>query len=312
MKTLLTVLSAFALPAALLTTSPAHGATPAPALMYQQDPGEALDEETLANIANFLDALTPLQGEIDLPRAQATLVIPDTHYFLASEDAQAVLTDAWGNPPDPTVLGMIFPAYATPLNDGVWGATVYFNDDGYISDADADKINYDRMIKDLKSSQEDNNIWRAENGYEPIEIVGWAEQPAYSAAAKKLYWAKELKFGDAPLNTLNYDIRVLGRKGALVISFIATMNELDAIRSDAPAVLEMASFNPGATYADYTPGVDKKAAYGIAGLIGGIAIAKKTGILAAILLFGKKFFVLFLVGIAAAFSAVRKFLVKKT
>lgn len=297
--------AAFSLTA--LLASAAHSSTPAPALVYEPEPGEELTNEQRENIATYLASLTPLQGDIELKSADATLVIPETHYFLASEDAQSVLSDAWGNPPDESVLGMIFPAGATPLDADTWGATVYFNDDGYVSDKDAHKINYDKMIKELKSSQEDNNVWREQNGYAPIEIVGWAEVPSYNEETKKLYWAKDLKFGDDPVDTLNYDIRVLGRKGALVISFISSMNELEHIRADAPAVLEMASFNPGSTYADYTPGIDKKAAYGIAGLIGGAAIAKKTGILAALLVFGKKFIVLIFAGIAAAFGAVKRF-----
>jgi hypothetical protein len=53
-----------------------------------------------------------------------------------------------------------------------------------------------------------------------------------------LYWARELKFGEQPVNTLNYNIRVLGRKGVLVLNFIANMDQqavadtsLDAVRA---------------------------------------------------------------------------------
>ena len=310
MKKTFAAFSVFLLLAAAFAAGAAEASTPAPALVYHPAEGDEFDEETLANIAAYLSSLTPLQGDIELGQAEATIVIPQTHYFLAAKDAQSVLSDAWGNPPDPNVLGMIFPAGSTPVDDNVWGATIYFNSDGYISDADAHKLNYDKMMKEFKSSQQDDNIWRLENGYVPIDVVGWAEEPTYNADTKKLYWAKELKFGDNPFNTLNYDIRVLGRKGALVISFISTMDELEAIRASAPAVLEMASFNPGATYADYQPGIDKKAAYGIAGLIGGVAIAKKTGILAAILIFGKKFIVFILAGLAAAFSSLKRLFVK--
>ena len=306
-----TIITAAAAAILLASQSTALASEPAPALIYKPDPGEELDAETLANINNFLIALTPQQGDVALKGAEATINIPSTHYFLDSEDAQSILVDAWGNPPDPEILGMIFPAGSTPLNVGSWGATVYFSDDGYVSDEDAHKIDYDDMMKDLKKGQKRNNKWREENGYEPVDIIGWAETPFYNDETKKMFWAKELKFGEAELNTLNYDIRVLGRKGTLVISFIATMNELPDIRDDAPAVLEMAHFNPGATYADYQPGVDKKAAYGIAGLVGGGLLLKKTGLLAGLLLFGKKFIVIILAGLVAAFGAVKRFFMHK-
>ncbi|MEL6360730.1 MAG: DUF2167 domain-containing protein [Pseudomonadota bacterium] len=295
------------LPGILITSSVAE--EPAPTLTYQVGSDEEISEEDLAGYNGFLAELSPVTGEIDLTIANATLNIPVTHYFLKAVDARKVLEDAWGNPPDETVLGMIFPAGLSPFN-APWGATVQYNDDGYISDEDAGTIDYGAMMSDLKSSQVAENEWRTENGYEEIEMIGWAESPSYDNASHKLYWAKEMRFGEADNNTLNYDIRVLGRRGALVVSFIATMDELAAIQQSTPAVLNMASFNAGSTYSDYEPGVDKKAAYGIAGLIGGAAIAKKTGLLAAILLFGKKFIVFIIAGIAAGFGALRKFFAK--
>ena len=125
---------------------------------------------------------------------------------------------------------------------------------------------------------------------------------------KKLYWAKEIAFGENEENTLNYDIRVLGRKGTLVIGFVAGMTDLEDIRTAAPKVLEMASFNAGSTYAEYEPGIDKKATYGLAGLVAGAAIAKKTGLLAGLLIFGKKFAVIIIAGLAAMFGGIKRML----
>lgn len=289
------------------TSITAIAGEPAPALVYTPQEGEELDEEALANIAEFLGALSPQIGDISIEQANVTVTVPDTYYFLNSKDARAILEDAWGNPPDEDVLGMIFPSGTSPL-DGAWGATISYLNDGYVSDEDAAKINYDKILKDLQASTSASNEWRRENGYEEVTLVGWAEQPTYNPETNKLYWAKELTFGDSETRTLNYDIRVLGRRGTLVIGFVATMENLEDIRLAAPSVLEMASFNAGATYAEYQQGVDKKAAYGIAGLVAGAALAKKTGILAAILIFGKKFFVLIIAGLAAAGSAIRKML----
>ncbi len=271
---------------------------------------DPIDDETAQWIKEFTESLTPRVGSIPIAGAKATLTVPDGYFFLDAKDARRVLEEAWNNPPDDSVLGMIMAAGATPFDGASWAATVTYLDDGYVSDEDAAKVDYASLLADLQKSAREENEWRLKNGYDAVEIVGWAETPAYDAETHKMYWAKELKFGDSDANTLNYDIRVLGRRGVLVIGFVAGMDQLAAVKSSAPAVLGMADFDAGSTYAEYQPGVDKKAAYGIAGLVLGAAIAKKTGLLAAILLFGKKFIVLILAGIAAVFGVVRRFFVK--
>ncbi len=259
----------------------------------------------------FLAKLDAQTGIIKIDAAKATLNVPEAYYYLGAEDARAVLEEAWGNPPDETTLGMLLPAGVTPLDDGAWAATFSYQEDGYVSDKDAAKADYDKVLKDMQKDAVESNEWRVENNYAPIEIVGWAEPPTYSADTHKIYWAKELKFGDASVNTLNYDIRVLGRSGVLVIGFIADMTSLPGIREAAPAVLDLASFDEGARYADFKKG-DKIATYGLAGLVAGGLIAKKTGLLAAILLFGKKFIAIIAVAAAGLFAGVRKFFGRKT
>jgi uncharacterized membrane-anchored protein len=129
-----------------------------------------------------------------------------------------------------------------------------------------------------------------EQGFESIALVGWAEQPYYDAEQKKMYWAKELTFGEMQSNTLNYNIRVLGRKGVLVLNFIAGMSELEEIKQNRNAVLQMTSFNPGYRYEEFDPQVDKVAAYGLGALVAGKVLAK-TGFLAMALVLLKKFWI---------------------
>ena len=65
-------------------------------------------------------------------------------------------------------------------------------------------------------------------------------------------------------------------------------------------------FKPGKTYADYQPGTDKLAEYGLAALIGGIAV-KKLGLLALAAGFFIKFAKLIAVGVVAGGALLRKF-----
>jgi uncharacterized membrane-anchored protein len=113
-----------------------------------------------------------------------------------------------------------------------------------------------------------------EGRVEPVTLVGWAEPPSYDAKAHKLYWAKDLKFGSNTTHTLNYNIRILGRRGVLVLNAIANMDQLAIIRSETRNVLAAVEFNDGHRYTDFLPGTDRTAAYGLAGMIVGATAAK--------------------------------------
>lgn len=170
-----------------------------------------------------------------------------------------------------------------------WAVVVTYSDEGYVSDEDAAKIDYAQMLQDLKAEDREINEARKEAGYPALSLVGWAEPPHYDAASKKLYWAKELKSEGSESNTVNYDIRVLGRRGYLSLNAVARMNELPEVKTGMQQLLPMVEFEPGSRYADYDKSTDKVAAYGLAALIGG-GIAAKAGLFAKLgaLLLGLK------------------------
>lgn len=270
-------------------------------LSFAQTPTETTETELTSEeqayqqwAVNFLDSLTPQTGTIALPGGIASLDVPEGFYYLSPEDAKRVLEEAWGNPESDLNLGMLFPAGYTPIDGASWGVTIDYEAEGHVSDSDAAEIDYQALLEDMQADTKSESESRIEAGYEAISLVGWAAQPYYDAETHKLYWAKELKFGDAEENTLNYNVRILGREGVLVLNFIASMPqlaEIEAVRSD---VLAMASFTDGNRYTQFDPSIDQVAAYGIGGLIAGKVLAK-TGLIAVALVFLKKFwFLLFL------------------
>jgi len=255
------------------------------------------EEESGMTAQQFLDSLNRQQGDIPLYGAGATLHVPEGFYFLDGNDSERVLVDVWGNIPGQNVLGMLFPADQTPFDDNSWAVTIEYEEEGYVSDEDAADIDYSELLQQMKDDIRAENKERAAMGYESIELIGWAATPYYDASAKKLHWAKELRFGDEELHTLNYNIRVLGRKGVLVLNFIAGVDQLTTIESNLNNVLNIAEFDQGSTYADFNPDMDKVAAYGLGALITGKVLAK-TGFLALALVFLKKFGVFIVLGLA--------------
>ncbi len=261
------------------------------------------EEQYAAWASTFEASLQPQRGRIELPRAGAVLDVPDTFYYLNPADTRRVLVDAWENPPGGEYLGMLLPSGYSPLEAESWAVLIDYEEDGYISDEDAAEIDYDALLRSMQKDTQAGNEARIEAGYGAIELLGWAEPPYYDATAKKLYWAKELQFAGMQSHTLNYNIRVLGRKGVLVLNFIAGMEQKPVIDAHLDQVLAIAEFQPGHLYSDFNPEVDQVAAYGIGALVAG-KVAAKTGALAALLMLLKKFGVLILVGAGAVLKGL--------
>lgn len=261
-----------------------------------------------AEIKRIVQNLHYKQGEIKIQNGLATFNVPTNFNYLDASDAKTVLVKLWGNPPGQVddVLGLLMPANVTPMDPNSWAVTISYQNDGYVKDSDADKINYDDLLKRMQSDVHDENKARTDKGYPAMELLGWATPPRYDAATHKLYWAKEFKVEGESENTLNYDIRILGRHGVLVLTAISGMDQLPEIEKGTPQILGMVDFNQGNRYADFDPKVDKVATYGIAALIAG-GIAAKLGLFKLIWVFilaAKKFIIIGLAAIAAWFKKI--------
>lgn len=268
-------------------------------------PSLAQDQALPPEAQQFLDTLNPQSGTVALPAAHVSLRLGTEYVFYGEADARRILTEAWGNPPEQGdgVLGLIMPAGSTPFSDA-WGAVVSYEETGHVADDDAADADYDEIISGMQQGAQEENAARAEAGYPAVTVVGWAQEPHYDPATHSVVWAREIAFADTPVNTLNYDLRTLGRTGVLSINLISQMPNLADIRVAANDLSQVATFQPGQTYEDFDSDTDAMADYGLAGLIaGGVAVgaAKKLGILALLLKFLKPI----LIAIAVGFAALR-------
>lgn len=258
-------------------------------------------------LQQFVESLDYKDGVVALGDSGVQLNVPRGFYFLSPEHSRRVIVDAWGNPPATAerVLGMILPSSKTPVDDS-WGAVITFEADGYVSDADAASMNYDELLKQMQEALAEGSKERVKEGFPSIRLVGWASPPFYDPATHKLHWAKELEFGGTPPHTLNYDVRALGRKGVLEMSFVGGMEQLAEIKAVIPTVMAMPEFTVGARYEDYVPGTDAVAAYGIGALIAGKA-ASKAGLLVIALAFLKKGWIVIVLMLGGIWKFVARF-----
>ncbi|MFP5391034.1 MAG: DUF2167 domain-containing protein [Gammaproteobacteria bacterium] len=277
-----------------LLISLALGCAPAFAADSAADSAASQQDEAAALMASF----KPQQGRVTLPGNIATLNLPASFRYLNPKDSARLLTEGWGNPPGGETLGMIIPADVSPLSAEGWGVVITYDKDGHVKDDDASSIKYDELLKDMQENTASHNDERKKAGYPAMTLVGWAEPPRYDAGTHKLYWAQHLHSEGSKEDSLNYNIRVLGREGVLILNAVAGMDQIAGVKEEMKKVTAFTDFTDGNRYADFNSSTDKVAEYGIAALIAGGAAAKLGlfGKLFAVLLAFKK--VLFLAGAA--------------
>jgi uncharacterized membrane-anchored protein len=263
-----------------------------------------------ARIDRITRQLHPITGDVRIPGANAVLHLGREYYFLPANEARLVLTEGWGNPPAQAdgVLGMVFPAGRT-FADDTWGAAITYEATGYVSDSDATSTDYSAMMREMQAGESELNAELARQGFPARHLIGWAQAPAYDVRAHSLVWARNLHFEGTQENTLNYDIRLLGRRGVLSLNMVTVMSDLAATRAAAQRFASAAEFTPGERYSDYQAGTDQVAEYGVAGLIAagvGATVAQKAGLFALILAFGKKAIFFIVAGFALLWSRIRR------
>ncbi len=167
--------------------------------------------------------------------------------------------------------------------EGDWLVTVTYDDEGYVKDDDAAKLNAGELLDSIRQGTEAANRQRSKRGMAPVEVVGWDEAPAYQAEVHHLVWAVHGRSEGHEI--VNFNTRVLGRRGVASLNLIDDPANLANSKPEAATLLAATTFKVGSRYQDYQAGNDKVAEYGLAALIAGGAGAAalkvaKVGLLA--------------------------------
>lgn len=229
----------------------------------------------------------------------AELNVPEGYVFVDGKTLRGLLQAA-GEPVSDNLLGSVEPTNAH------WSVMFSFDDSGYVKDDDKDKLNADKLLQQFKDGTEEANKFRAKSGIPPIHVVGWEQPPKYNETTHNLEWA--LRGTSEGQEILNYDTRILGRKGYMTVKLIVDPEEFKTVLPEFRNLMAGYKFVSGETYAEYRPG-DKVAKYGLAALVaGGAAVgAAKLGLLGSVMLFFKKAWKLVVIGIVAVLGMFKKF-----
>jgi uncharacterized membrane-anchored protein len=221
------------------------------------------------------------------------------------QPAAGKLMNSMGNTVGDDFLGLVF-----PRSDESWFVVVSFDPAGYIKDDDAKEWDTKELLDSLRQGTDEANTWREEQGFDPIEVTGWIEEPRYDETRHHLVWSAGIKdkgVAATPDDGVNYNTYLLGRDGYISMNLVTSAQQVQAQKPLVGRLLDSTTFNEGKRYADFDPETDKVAAYGLAALVGGAA-AKKLGLLGVMAAFIVKSWKLIAVGVVAFGAAARKFI----
>jgi uncharacterized membrane-anchored protein len=227
----------------------------------------------------------------------AQIDVPAGYQFLDGKTTRALMK-ASGEPTSGREQGLLM-----PTNEH-WSVIFEFDDVGYVKDDEKDKLDADKLLVAIREGTARANQERERLGSPPLEIVGWEQPPRYDSVTHNLEWAVRATSSGRPI--LNYNTRLLGRKGVMEIVLIIDPDKLSATLPTFRELLAGCSFQSGQNYAEYRSG-DKLAKYGLAALIvgGGAVGAAKLGMfawLAVALKKAWKLVVVAVVGVIAFFK----------
>lgn len=232
---------------------------------------------------------------------RATVRLKEGFLFANAGDTRRIM-QMTGNEPSNLEMGLVAPVDESQE----WFLIFEYFPVGYVSDEDKDEIDAAALLESISEATEGANDYRRSNGFEPIHVVGWHEEPHYDEKTNNLLWALEAK-NDSGERTINYNVRILGRQGYTSVTLVTDPSTLASDKRQVEQVLGDFDYKSGQRYAEFREG-DKLAGYGLTALVAGGAgaAAVKLGLFAKLSKLLAKAWKLVLVGFLAVLTAIKK------
>jgi uncharacterized membrane-anchored protein len=258
------------------------------------DPAEAEGDGAAADpLAKLPHVVGPRQ--VDLGH-NAQIDLPAGMVLFEQAVAQDLVRKGGGS--GDRVVAVIIPAPGT----APWEVLIEASDVGYVSDNDASELDAKDMLEQFKRGTIEQNKQRVAIGVPELFIDGWREPPRYDGMTRHLVWG--LNAHDKDGKVVNFFTRFLGRNGFLSVNLIDAPSTIEVSKVEALSILTAVHFMPGFRYEDHE-GSDRDSGLGLKALVlggTGVVIAKKTGILVAIVLALKKAIIVVFAAIGGFFK----------
>ena len=265
-----------------------------------------ISEEQLLQLKE--DVISGQTGRIEFPVCHASIDVPSDFVFLDKEQSKKLLVTYWNNPEShvSNLLGTLVPSVSTCFYQVAVAYVLTYDNCGYIKDDDANSIDYSELLQEMqKETEEENKNLPADQRF---TLKGWAVSPHYNQTNHSLIWAKTFEVDQN--ETVNYDMRVLGKDGLVSINAVIDPALIEEVRTKESEIIQSLHFDQGHAYSDFNPSTDKVSDWTIGGLVAG-GILAKTGVLSKIGIFLLKFWKLIAIGVAGAGAAIIKYFRRK-
>lgn len=232
----------------------------------------------------------------------AVINIPDGYAMLNPADTKKVM-ELMHNPTGESNEYFFGP------KDHKWFAVLgYDGSTGYVKDDE--KVDASAVLESIKQGTEVANVERKKHGWSPFQINGWRFPPRYDNSQRRLEWA--IDGSSDGHQVVNYNTRILGRKGVTSVVLVAAPEVLDESVNEFNKAITNFSYMDGERYEQFTQG-DKIAEYGLAALItgGAAAVAAKTGFWKVIVGFFAAFWKAIVAIVVACLASFRKIFSRK-
>lgn len=225
----------------------------------------------------------------------AEIDLAEDYVYLDAEESRRFM-ELTQNPVSGAEMGVV-----APVSDAEqWFLIFEFAETGWIDDSEKDDLDAEAMLESIREGTAAANEERRKRGWDTMTIVGWHEEPNYDERTNNLSWAVIGESGGQ--QNINRIVKLLGRRGVMTATLVSSPDELEAAVPRVDALLDGYRYRPGHTYAEYVPGSDKLASYGLTALVvgGGAAALVKSGLLA-------KLWKPIVVGLAALGAGIKRF-----
>lgn len=210
-------------------------------------------------------------GAAELDR-WAILQLPEEHIFADGRDTGRLM-EAMGNIVSGNEVGFFAP------KSMAWFAVFEFSKEGYIRDDEKSDLDAGAMLEAIRKGTEQSNKIRRKNGFSGLTVEDWETPPRYNETTHNLEWAVRFR-DDSGERVVNHNIRVLGRRGVMVVTLVVAPEALSSALAEFRPRMEGFEFKSGEKYAEFKQG-DAIAKYGLSALVvgGATAVAVKSGLL---------------------------------
>jgi uncharacterized membrane-anchored protein len=246
------------------------------ALAFASLPAESAEPVAETDAGAAPPQLAWQQGPLTAPIGDslAEIDVPEGYAFLGLDDT-AKLLELMQNP----VTGSELATLAPTSEQESWLLIFEWEPIGWVDDSEKDDLDADALLASIQQGTRESNEERKRRGWSTVEIVGWHEKPHYDEQTRNLTWAIEgISDGQRVLNRM---VKLLGRRGVMTVTIVTSPDEVVAAAGATDGLLGGYRFQQGSSYAEYVPGKDKLASYGLTALVaGGLgAAALKSGLL---------------------------------